>query len=476
MGTEIPTAQFSKDEVAEFNQRLKQETQLLLTWFQQQQLEKQHGTFGFELEACIVDQQGQPNPCNQALLAEIDNPLVVPELAQFNIEFNCGPQQPQANLFSKTYDKLNYLWQLAQQHANKLNSRLLAIGILPTLSEQNMTVATMSEQNRYAALNQQILRSRHFRPIEIEINGHDHLQITRYDIMLEAATTALQIHLQLDPCKAHRYYNAALLISAPMVALSGNSPFLFGKDLWYETRVPLFERSLTIHSHAHNHLPERVFFGSGFVKQCVSEVFLENLQDFAVLLPSVSETCTEKMHHLRLHNGTIWRWNRPLIDINANGKPHLRLEHRVPASGPSLQDCIANMAFFLGAIYYLAELPEPPEQHISFAAVKNNFYATAKHGFAKPLTWLNNRQVDLSQLLLKELLPNAQQALIKLGIDAEDIDYYLNTLIKQRVLTQQTGTQWQRAYYHKHGQDLQQLTCAYLSQQQSAKPIFEWEL
>ena len=198
--------------------------------------------------------------------------------------------------------------------------------------------------------------------------------------MLEAATTSLQLHLQIPPDQAARYYNAAIILSGPMVAATSNSPYLFGKHLWEETRIPLFEQSVSIGSHKNSKTVnfKRVSLGTGFATTSLLECFLENRDHFPVVLPVKYDEPPENLAHLRLHNGTIWRWNRPLIGFDSEGQPHLRIEHRAIPAGPSIIDTVANAAFFTGMMANLVDSTTPPEQNLSFAQTQKNFYEAAQ--------------------------------------------------------------------------------------------------
>jgi hypothetical protein len=294
--------------------------------------------------------------------------------------------------------------------------------------------------------------------------------------MLEAATTSFQIHLQVAREKAVRYYNAMQILSAPMVAISANSPLLFGKRLWQETRIPLFEQAVAIGGIAGAALGplRRVSFGSGYARHSLMEVFRENAEHFPLLLPVELDEASETLSHLRLHNGTIWRWNRPLIGFDADGTPHMRIEHRVIPSGPTVLDTIANCAFFYGLAYALAEQPEPPEQQLEFPRVRDNFYAAARYGLNASVTWLDGRHGRVGELL-QHLLPLAQRGLEALGCDAGDRDTYLS-VIEQRLLTGQTGAAWQLGYLDRHGGDLAALVGAYQEWQNSGRPVHQWQL
>ena len=333
---------------------------------------------------------------------------MVPELAAFNIELNGSPCAMTGRVFGRLHDELAATWEACQQSARSQDLQLAIIGILPTISPDVLNSGSMSNMVRYQALNDRVLALRNGEPVEVDIEGADTLRLSHDDVMLEAATTSFQIHLQCKPDLAARTYNAALVASAPMVALAANSPFLFGKSLWHETRIPLFEQAVSVGPRT----PARVSFGSGYADTSLFEVFSENLDEHPILLPSPSTEPAHKFSHIRLHNGTIWRWNRPLLGFDFDGQPHVRIEHRVVPAGPTIADCIGNAAAFLGLVRALVDADTPIEADLDFATARDNFYAAARHGLDASLRW-GNREFGARELLLEKLLPAAVDALAR---------------------------------------------------------------
>jgi hypothetical protein len=349
------------------------------------------------------------------------------------------------------------------------------IGILPTVRDEDLTLANMSQMTRYEALNEQVMRLRRGRPVQLDINGHEHLLSTHHDVMLEAAATSFQVHTQVPFTDAVRYYNAAMVSSAPLVALSNNSPFLFGHDLWAETRIPLFEQAVELGGlgGAVFGPMKRVSFGSGYAHDSIMECFTENCEHFPILLPVEYDSPVEELRHLRLHNGTIWRWNRPLLGFDADGTPHLRIEHRVIPAGPTIIDAFANTAFYFGLQQAFMDRSTPIEHEIEFAHARDNFYAAAKHGLQARLHW-QDKHVPVQTLLLEVLLPMARSGLESLAIDRDDIDDYLG-IIEARIRSGQTGSAWQRQHAQQLNGDLRAMTADYLHRQQRGLPVHEWE-
>jgi gamma-glutamyl:cysteine ligase YbdK (ATP-grasp superfamily) len=475
MGQEIEITRFSAADFAAFSARLQQETALLSEWFRAGNFSARDRTGGLELEAWLVDAEFRPAPVNEVFLQRLDNPMVVPELARFNIELNDHPQHLWGSAFSRFEASLTATWQQCTRVASDMDTRLMMIGILPTVRAEELSLQNMSDLKRYRALNEQVLRLRGGEPIHLDIHGHQHLKIVNQSVMLEAATTSFQLHLKVRPGRAMRAYNAAIILSAPMVAVSANSPFLFGYDLWAETRVPLFEQAVAVGGLAGaSHGPlRRVTFGSGYARDSILECFQENAAHYPVLLPTRFGEGLEQMAHVRLHNGTIWRWNRPLIGFDYDGLPHLRIEHRVVPAGPTIVDMMANAAFFHGLMQALLTQDETPEHQLPFAVARDNFYAAAQHGLDAQVSWLGGQRGSMQVLVMQRLLPLARAGLQQLEIDRADMDRYLS-IIEARVLSGQTGAAWQRAAATRCANDLAAMTALYHQRQQGGQPVHEW--
>ena len=470
MGDEIDRRHFDAVDFSRFRRLLKQETDHLQSLLESNRFSARGDIVGFELEAWIVDSKGKPKAENKKLLDALKNPLVVPELSQFNVELNGSPSALTGNVFTRLHDELLSTWEDCQATANALKCNLIQIGILPTIQQKLLTSEHMSDMVRYQALNDRLMALRDGSELEIHIKGpNEELNIKHDDVMLEAAATSFQIHLQCKPERAIRDFNASIVASAPMVALSANSHYLFGKALWAETRVPLFEQAIDIGT---RHL-NRVYFGSDYVKESLMEVFAANLHDHAILLPYVQAEPLHKYAHLRFQNGTIWRWNRPLIGFDYDGQPHLRIEHRTVPSGPTIKDCIANCAAFIGFVRALVERTVPIEKEIPFAVAKDNFYAAATHGLAAEIVWANGKTVKISDLITEELLPAAKQALVSAHIPEEECDIFLG-IIHERVRSGLNGTTWQQQWVAKHGCDFSQLTLEYARLQETNEPVHTW--
>lgn len=472
MGEELKTRNFCDDDFAEFVQRMRAETDLVKAWERDGYLSDGPVSAGFELEAWLVDRETRPSAKNNDFLVAVENELVVPELSCFNIEFNGDPQELTGTGLSKLQTELEDLWRHAVGVADGIGLRLAMIGILPTVEGDDLCVANMSESNRFRALNEQVFRLRKGRPIHLKINGEDALDSEHMDLMLEAAATSFQIHLQLPVGREVDYYNASKLVSAPLVAVSANSPYLFGKNLWAETRIPLFEQAVSVGDWDY---AERVTFGVRYIENNLSEVFMANRQRYPVLLPQVRDRAVEKLDHLRLQNGTIWRWNRPLIGWDEDGTPHYRIEQRVVPAGPTVLDSIANAAFCYGLVTYLAEHDTPPHERAQFFTTRDNFYEAAKHGLDARIRWNHVDDLPIDQLILDTFLPMAEAGLQRLVVDEYDIRRYLG-VIEARSRKKQNGANWQRSFVKKNRVGMKEMLEAYLLRQETAIPVHEWPL
>jgi hypothetical protein len=479
MGQEIDRTCFCQRDFNAFMQRLSAETALLARHFNEDRFDDGPPVAGFELEAWLVNKDLCPAPINKSFLRQLNSPLVSPELATFNVEFNVDPLPLSGAVLSALEKELRSGWQAGCDTAQQLDAQLAMIGILPTVKNTDLVMKNLSSMNRYVALNAEVLRLRGHRPLQLDIHGKDILRSKHNDVMLESATTSFQIHLQVPPALAVRAYNASIIASAPLVTVSANSPFLFGKDLWAETRIPLFEQSVEVGGYeddAHGPM-RRVSFGSGYARQSIMECFTENLEHFPVLLPTVINSPPERFEHLRLHNGTLWRWNRPLIGFNEQGTPHLRIEQRVVPAGPTIADAMANAAFYYGLTQALCESDIAPETELPFAQARDNFYACAQQGLDAHITWLDGKKHPAQSLILKTLLPMAHGGLISLGINDQDRTHFLS-IIEARVQNGQTGAAWQRAFVKAHGASgaMPELLVAYLRRQHSGVPVHEWDI
>ncbi len=472
MGQEISDSHFDPEDFTLFEERLGRETLLLCRWLQEGRFGSGPNMGGFELETWLVDGSARPAGIVENYLQRLNDPNAVPELATFNLELNGVPQALQGSALSAMQQDLVQTWERCNAVAAELDTRLAMIGILPTARESDFTLANMSPLHRYHALNEQVLIRRGGAPLKLELEGRDELLLEHNDVMLEAAATSFQIHMKVDVDEGVRFYNAAKILAAPMVAVSANSPYLFGADLWDETRIPLFEQAVAV---GDSSLTQRVTLGVRYLEKSIAECFEANWRRYPVLLPRLMDEPEESLSHLRLQNGTIWRWTRPLIGFDADGEPHMRLEHRVVPAGPSIVDSIANAAFFFGAVSSLGRQQEPPERLLPFAQAQANFYAAAKDGLMSEIQWINGKSINMPELCSEILLPMARSGLLSLGIDRDETEHWLG-IIRDRVGSGRNGAAWQRAWVERHGKDMRGLTETYLENQDSGRAVHAWKV
>ena len=472
MGQEIAHWHFSEADHAAFAKRLSEETRLLSSWEKDGRFPLLETSVGHELEACLVDDSFRPADANEVFLERLALPGVVPELARSNIEFNGQPLTLAGDGLRRLHAQIDAGLEQARDVARSLGLRILMIGILPSLREADLNLGHISESNRYAAINRALAKLRGRETVCMQIRGRQALGVLdsreyhgEFDsIMAESAATSFQLHMTLPPGRAAQWYNAALLVSAPLLAVSANAPFLFGHDLWAETRIPVFAQSVDT---GHYHY---VSFGQGYLNDSMYELFDRNLHHFPPLLPMTLDEPGRP--HLKLHNGTIWRWNRAIVDgDDSDERLHYRLEHRSLPSGPSSVDMVANAAFFWGMLAVMQQ----DRPALTFRQARRNFYRAARDGMAARLLWLDGHEYDCRQLIIDHLLPIARQGLIDLHVDTADIQGYLE-VIRHRVARGLSGAGWQRAWLRRHGVDVESMLAAYERNQWSGRPVGEWEI
>lgn len=471
MGQEIAAVHFRYHDFHRFERLLREELALLRNWFEGRNFSSRRSIAGLELETWLVGPAGDPLPINDQVLALVDSPDVVPELSRFNIEFNVAPQPLAGRGLKALESELDATWASCDRMAGRLEAGVVSIGILPTITDSLLSLSNMSSMRRFQALNEQVLRLRQGRPIRLDIEGRERLQTEHRDVMLESGTTSLQLHLQVPLDEASRFFNAANILSAPLVAVAANSPLLFGRLLWEETRIPLFEQAVDVGGGRFS----RVTFGSGYATHSLEEFFVENQDHYPVMLPLAMEERSDRLVHLRLHNGTIWRWNRPLIGFDADSRPHLRVEQRVMAAGPTTADMSANMALYYGLVESLATAARAPESLLPFTDARRNFYSAARYGLDATVMWFGGREWPLRTLLLSELLPLARNGLERLQVDSDIIEQGLS-IIESRVATGLTGAAWQRRFIERHGRDMAMLTREYRARQRTGQPVHQWDV
>ncbi|MDP8977362.1 MAG: glutamate--cysteine ligase [Actinomycetota bacterium] len=493
MGRDIDRSEFTPEDRVRYRDKVKSNLTVLRRLIDAGELERDRRKIGVELETCLTDGDGNAAAINAALLERIASAEFQTELAQYQIEFDLEPRWFHGDALSGIEGELRQSLERAERQARTLDAHVMIIGILPTLADFNITEQNMSANERYKALNDEILGMRG-EDFVIHIEGEETLRITANSILFEAACQALQLHLQVNPDDFAAYWNVAQALSAPLLAAGANSPFLLGKQLHHETRIALFEQSIDTRTEelAQQGVRPRVWFGEKWLSEGVFELFDENVRYFPALLPVCDEEepheelaagRTPHLPELSLHNGTIYRWNRPVYGV-ADGRPHVRIENRVLPSGPTVVDCVANAALFYGMLKGLFAQQPQVWQDMSFHAATENFFRAARHGLDATMFWPNiGDGVPVSELLLRHLVPLARRGLEECEIDAGDVDRLLD-IVCERVVARRNGAGWQIAA-HRHllesesaGADeaLHELVRRYQRHSQDGEPVHTWPL
>jgi len=440
---------------------------------------------GAEQELFLVDAHGLPAPVGPQILEANRDPRLVSELAQFNLEANLTPRPWGGRALSALEGELDEVLALARRAARAAGADVALFGILPTLRETDLSLDKMTPSPRYHALNR-AMTERRGGSFAVDIGRDDQLQLAHDNVMLEACNTSFQLHVQVAPDEVDRWYNAAQAAAGPVLAAAVNAPLFLGRRLWPETRVALFERAVDERSPAQQqrgHAP-RVTFGNDWLRGGAAELFREDIARFRILLttqpdrpPAAGEA--PKLTALRLHSGTIYRWNRVCYGIT-DGKPHLRIEHRVLPAGPTVRDEAANAAFFYGLCAALVGEHGDVARVMRFDAAKSNFFAAAREGLDASLAWRDTTARPAASLILEELLPAARRGLTEAGFDRADVERTLG-VIEARVQNRQTGAAWVSRSLEAMGdcdadaRDRALVTAA-IERQQRGEPVHAWPL
>jgi CBS domain-containing protein/gamma-glutamyl:cysteine ligase YbdK (ATP-grasp superfamily) len=445
---------------------------------------------GAEQEMFLVGPGFRPAPLVMEMIEALKDPHFTTELARFNLETNMEPLSFGGRCLSEMEGRLSTLVGKARECAAGLNAEIALVGILPTLRKSDLGLENMAPVPRYFALNQAMNRLRGG-AYEFQIKGIDELIVKHDSVMVESCNTSFQVHFQVGAAEFAKLYNIAQAVAGPVLAAATNSPLLFGRRLWRETRIALFQQAVDTRSSSH-HLRERqprVSFGRNWVRESVVELFQEDIARFKILIGGdldedpfavLRQGKVPQLKALRLHNGTVYRWNRPCYGIT-DGKPHLRIENRYIPSGPTIRDEVANGALWFGLVCALSREVEDITTLLDFEQAQSNFIVAARNGLASGLMWLEGKEKPARDLLLDELIPLARAGLQGGGVAQEDIDLYLG-VVEERVRTKQTGSQWfhlSLAAMKGKGtvaERMSALTASLVRQQKEGNPVSTWKL
>jgi hypothetical protein len=491
VGEEVKGTTFSGEQRRDYRRKVQLSLEVFETMLAQSSFDFERPLTGMEIECNLVDEQYQPAMANREVLAAIADPAFQTELGAYNIEFNVPPRRLPGDSALELESDVRASLNAAEAKANQNGAHIVMIGILPTLMPEHLAGDWMSESVRYRALNDSIFVARG-EDIVIDIAGPERLSLQTASIAPESACTSMQLHLQVSPAEFADNWNAAQVLAGPQVALGANSPYFLGHQLCAETRIELFAQATDTRPdelRAQGVRP-RVWFGERWITS-IFDLFEENVRYFPSLLPELSDEDpvaelaagrAPRLPELRLHNGTIYRWNRPVYDV-VDGRPHLRVENRVLPAGPTVVDMMANAAFYYGALRALSEDDRPLWTQMSFAAAQTNFQNAARNGMTARLYWPGMGTITADELVLRRLLPLADEGLRRWEVSAAVRDRYLG-VIEGRAKTGINGAAWQvqtvTALQERDGltrpRALAEMLRRYAQRMHSNEPVHTWEL
>jgi hypothetical protein len=489
MGQEVASKVFSRDDRQRYRQKVRSNLDVFARMLAEARFDPEVRSFGLEIELNLTDDSGDPAMVNAAALEAIADPDFQTELSQFNVEINVAPRLFGGHVMSELETGVRGSLNSAEKMARTVGAHMMIIGILPTVDEAHLNAESLSANPRYRLLNEQIFAARG-EDLEISIAGIERLSTHADTIAPEAACTSVQLHQQVRPETFAACWNAAQAIAGVQVAIGANSPFFFGRELWRETRIALFEQATDTRPEelkAQGVRP-RVWFGERWITS-IFDLFEENVRYFPALLPVCEDEDPERtldgggvpqLGELRLHNGTVYRWNRPIYDV-VRGRPHLRVENRVLPAGPTMVDTVANAAFYYGLVRVLSEDERPIWSQMSFSAAEENFHAGARDGIEARVYWPGLGEVPAAELVVRRLLPLAREGLDRWGIDPADRDRLLG-IIERRCVTLQNGASWQSGTFHRLYDErrlerhdaLREMTVRYREHMHGNEPVHTW--
>ncbi|MDQ2851890.1 glutamate--cysteine ligase [Dermatophilaceae bacterium Sec6.4] len=492
MGAEVSGVAYTREQRQRYREKVRQDLDVFERMLATHSFEYERQLTGMEIELNLVGRDGLPMMSNATVLESIADNDYQTELGRYNIELNVSPRPMPGHSAAELESDLRESLNRAEEKAGESGARIVQIGILPTLMPEHFSPDWMSANTRYAALNESIFAARG-EDLFIDIEGPTGERLAMYadSIYPESACTSIQLHLQTPPAQFAAYWNAAQAISGVQLAIGANSPYLFGKQLWHETRIELFQQATDTRSIElkNQGVRPRVWFGERWITS-IFDLFEENVRYFPALLPETSDEdpvavlaagTAPALMELRLHNGTVYRWNRPIYDT-VDGSPHLRVENRVLPAGPSIVDTMANSAFYYGVVRMLAENDRPVWTRMSFAAADHNFTEGARHGINATLYWPGYGEVSADELVLRHLLPLAHEGLRRWGVATAVRERYLG-IIEARCRAGVNGATWQidcvqalEARGASRAEALAQMLELYLEGMHSNEPVHTWAL
>jgi CBS domain-containing protein len=481
-------AAIDPEEIQRFSRALLDDLQALERMCDEGLIERGVRRLGFEQEMFLVDRDGRPAPIAQEVLAALDDPTFTPEIGLYNLEHNVPAERLGPGAFQRLEDDLSAAIAKARRAAATLGGDIFLGGILPSIDHGDLKLDNITPKARYYALNE-IIVGLSGGTVRTLIQGRDNLQLELDNVMLESCTTSIQIHLQVDPDEIAAVYRAAQVIAGPLVAIAANAPMLLQHRLWHESRIPAFEQAVDIRAPDHRRRGnwQRVHFGGSWVNESVLEIYQDQVARHRLLvLADTGESSLDvldrgeipQLQALTLHNGSLYRWNRPCYGVT-EGVPHLRIEHRPLSSGPTVLDEVANTALYVGLVEGFTRTMGDIRDLFTFSDIKANFISAARYGLGSTVRWINSEPIPVKALLREQLLPLARRGLQAVGITQAEIDRYLG-VIEGRLASGTTGARWTLdAYealegYRNRGARSQALTRLIVARQHQGIPVHLW--
>lgn len=452
-----------------------------------------HGTIGLELELNLVDDEMRPAPRNQEVLAQLSDDCQS-EIGSYNVELNLPPQCIEGDALATLEDNLTARLRAVKDAARSAGTHVAMIGTLPTVTTEFLEdPGWITDEYRYHGLNNSIMESRG-ELLRLELSRVESYLHDFEDISTESTCTSMQLHLQVAPNRFASSWNASQAIAGVQAALGANSPLFMGRRLWHESRIPVFKQAIDTRTKEliHQGVRPRVWFGERWITS-VFDLFEENVRYFSPLLPEgrleagkpVMLGDSPGLHYLNLHNGTVWRWNRPIYDPNGE-LSHIRVENRLLPAGPTVKDIIADAAFYYGMVKFLGDQTRPVWSRLSFEQAEKNFEAGARDGLTARMKWPTLGTIEVADLVVSHLLPQAREGLASLGVSPRSIDEYMD-IIEGRAKRRQNGATWQLAALNEAGPGtapgspersvaLKRVLRQYLANQEDGAPVHTWSL
>jgi gamma-glutamyl:cysteine ligase YbdK (ATP-grasp superfamily) len=488
MGRDISSETFSREQRRKYRLKLSENLETFARYLQKADFVDE-ATIGLEMEINLITPTGEPTLTSMPVLQEIDSEEFTTEIGAHNIELNFPVLQPGGRGLADLEAGLVERLATAGEAAKAVDTQLVTVGMLPSLTEDVLRAETwMNPERRYAALNSSVVDSRG-EDIRMHFTGDEEVDFYIPTIAPEAACTSVQLHLQVHPSEFAPSWNAAQAIGGPQVALAANSPFFVGRKGWHESRIVVFQQAIDTRPPelAAQGVRPRVWFGDRWINS-VFDLWEENVRWFPALIPEsreaageplLTEAAAPRLHELVLHNGTIWRWNRPVYDPGTD-RPHLRLENRILPAGPTVKDTVANAAFFYGAVEALKNDPRPLWSRMEFDQAWENFYDCAEYGLDARVVWPGIGKIGVDDLLAEELIPLAARGMASLGVDEDLISEY-TSILQGRVETGRNGARWQLDTVDEleemglsRADALIEMTLRYRRHQLTNEPVHTW--